>query len=141
MRRKRPCRICRRWFLPHARCGERQRVCSRAECQRERHRRGCAEWHERNRGYDREERLRGQLTKAEAPVEVVADPLEVRIDGLAARDAVGLEVAVFVEETAKVLMDWARDAVLSQARVIAEESGRQGGIGSRVEMASSGPAP
>ena len=71
----------------------------------------------------------------------MADPLEVRIDGLAARDAVGLEVAVFVEETAKVLVDWARDAVLSQARVIAKESGKHGEGCGRVEMASAGPEP
>ena len=35
MLRKRPCRICRRWFQPHARAGERQRVCSEAACQRD----------------------------------------------------------------------------------------------------------
>jgi hypothetical protein len=32
----------------------------------------------------------------------------------AARDAVGMEVAVIVEETGKVLVDWARDAVHAQ---------------------------
>ena len=31
--RKKPCRICRRWFQPDARVGERQRACGKPECQ------------------------------------------------------------------------------------------------------------
>jgi hypothetical protein len=41
MRRKRPCRICRRWFVPHPGAGDRQHVCSAVDCQRERHWRAC----------------------------------------------------------------------------------------------------
>ena len=43
--KKRPCRICRRWFLPDRRAGDRQKVCSGKECQRERHRRNCRIYH------------------------------------------------------------------------------------------------
>ena len=57
MARKRPCRICRCWFLPHPRAGPRQQVCSRPECQRERHRRACADWRRRNPDYDAEDRV------------------------------------------------------------------------------------
>ncbi len=131
MRRKRPCRICRRWFLPHPRSGDRQRVCSGEGCQRERHRQACADWHARNPDYDREGRLRRRLAKAEAPATAVSDPIGVRIDAPAARDAVGVEVFVFVEETAKVVVDWARDAVLAQARRIKGKSGKHGGVQGR----------
>lgn len=31
--RKRPCRFCRRWFLPNARLGDRQYACSEPSCQ------------------------------------------------------------------------------------------------------------
>jgi integrase len=41
--RKRPCKICRKWFLPDVRQAGRQKTCS-AGCRRELHRRSCAEW-------------------------------------------------------------------------------------------------
>ena len=62
--RKRPCKICRKWFLPNPRAGDRQRTCSEPACQRERHRRACSDWHRRNPDYDRESRLRARLVHA-----------------------------------------------------------------------------
>ena len=111
MPRKRPCRICRRWFASHPRAGERQRTCSSPDCQRERHRRACASWRRRHPDYDREDRLRRRLQVPEKAT--AAAPLR-RIDWSAARDAVGLQVAVVIEETGQVLQDWARDAVSAQ---------------------------
>ena len=61
MRRKRPCRVCRKWFLAHPRAGSRQKVCSSESCQRERHRRNCEDWRARHPDYDREARLRVRL--------------------------------------------------------------------------------
>lgn len=139
MRRRRPCRICRRWFEPHRHAGDRQRVCGRADCQRERHRRSCERWRWQNPDYDREERLRQKLQRAEQEDDgqrgqLVADPLPVRIDLSAARDAVGLEVFVFVEETAKVLTDWARDAVVAQGLGMTKESAKVPPAGARDAM-------
>lgn len=118
MARKRPCRVCGKWFEPHPRAGKRQRACGRDECGRERHRRACAAWHARHPDYDRERRLRERVhveRAGGAPLE--RDPLaEIAWDS--ARDAVGLEVAVIVEETGKVLALWARDAVHAQATEI-----------------------
>ena len=124
MRRKRPCRICRRWFLPHPRAGKRQRVCDQPECQRERHRRACVAWHEENPNYDREDRLRRRLAAdGGAPAAAQSDPMT-GVDWEAARDVVGLEAAVLIEESGKVLVNWARDAVVGQARGMKGESGR-----------------
>jgi hypothetical protein len=118
MARKRPCRVCRKWFAPHPRVGERQRTCGSDDCQRERHRRACAQWHEHHPDYDRESRLRERVRVEVARGEPLArDPMaEVAWD--AARDAVGMEAAVIVEETGKVLALWARDAVHAQAAEI-----------------------
>jgi len=115
MSRKRPCRICRKWFTPQRRAGDRQHACSDPCCQRERHRRACASWRRCHPDYDREDRLRRRLLKEveSPPGPLTADPLR-RIDWKAARDAVGLQVAVTIEETSKVLHFWARDAVRSQ---------------------------
>jgi hypothetical protein len=38
MFKKRPCRICRRWFMPNAKLKDRQKTCGDPQCQREWHR-------------------------------------------------------------------------------------------------------
>lgn len=122
MGHKRPCGVCRAWFEVNARAGKRQRVCGRAECQRERHRRACARWHTRNRGYDRERRLRERLLRDSGPGEPLNRDPTAQVIWSVARDAVGVEVAVIVEETAKVLWGWMRDAVRAQRHDIAWQS-------------------
>ena len=122
MVRKRPCAICGKWFLPNKRAVKRQRVCSREECQRERHRRACERWHKNNPGYDRERRLREKIERRErprnGPMGVIGiDPLG-KINWEAARDVVGVEVCVVIEKTGEVLKDWARDAVISEVHGI-----------------------
>ena len=135
MSSKRPCQICRKWFRRDPRVGRRHRTCGAASCQRERHRRACAAWHEGNPGYDREDRLRRRLrlrspplppptTSAATrplrpppsppPASAVSTPPMRQIDWLAARDAVGLEVSVVLEVVGQVLWDGVRDAVRSQ---------------------------
>ena len=49
--RKRPCRICRRWFLPNVRLKDRQRTCGASDCQRQWHKRQCAAWNRKNAEY------------------------------------------------------------------------------------------
>jgi hypothetical protein len=118
MARKRPCRVCGKWFEPHPRAGKRQRTCGGETCQRERHRRACAAWRARHPDYDRESRLRERLhVEAAAGAPLSRDPLA-ELAWEAARDAVGLEVAVIVEEMGKVLVLWARDAVNAQGTEI-----------------------
>lgn len=46
--RKRPCKICRRWFLPNVRHIDRQKTCG-AECRTELHRRQCEQLNQRNK--------------------------------------------------------------------------------------------
>lgn len=48
---KKPCRICRRWFRPDARVGERQRACGQPECQAARRQKTQADWRNRNPDY------------------------------------------------------------------------------------------
>lgn len=49
--RKRPCRICKRWFLPDPRVKDRQKTCGQPSCQREWHRKKCAKWYKDNPHY------------------------------------------------------------------------------------------
>ena len=135
-RKKRPCRLCRKWFLPNARAGARQRVCSGPECQRERHRRSCAEWHARNRDDEREERLRGRLlAEPDKPVVTPAlDPMA-QVHWGVARDAVGPEASVIVQVMGEVLTRWTRDAVRAQVAEITRQSPRHGRNRARDAMA------
>jgi hypothetical protein len=59
--RKRPCRICRRWFSPDPRLKDRQMTCGQEACKREWHRRKCAEWNKENSGLIKKERLAHRL--------------------------------------------------------------------------------
>src|SRR5437763_3478868 len=49
--RKRPCSICRRWFRPDPRVGNRQHACGQPECQTSRRRKTQANWRRRNADY------------------------------------------------------------------------------------------
>lgn len=142
MRRKRPCRVCRKWFEPHPRAGARQKVCGSPECQRERHRRACSAWHDRNPEYDRERRLRERIRLDPEPGAKRPAPNPLReVAWNQARDAVGLEVAVIVEETAEVLVSWTRDAVRPEALGIVDVSAKHGARAARDAIGPGGPSP
>lgn len=140
MVRKRPCRVCRRWFQPSPRAGDRQRVCSAAGCQRERHRRACEQWRERHPHYDREERVRRRVRPVQSEDRRPARDPVAEVAWEAARDVVGVEASVLIEETAKVLHLYVRDAVAGQATVITCESPRETRAGPRDGFADGGDA-
>ncbi len=61
-RGKRPCSICRKWFLPDVRQKGRQKTCSPA-CQNELHRRQCDAWNKRNKAYSKNNYLGLKIEK------------------------------------------------------------------------------
>jgi len=65
--RKRPCRICRRWFRPSAQVGARQRACGKPECQTARRQKTQTNWRNRNPGYAISWRIDQRATQPEAP--------------------------------------------------------------------------
>ncbi|MBC8434040.1 MAG: hypothetical protein H8D96_19190 [Desulfobacterales bacterium] len=62
--RKRPCRICRRWFLPNPRLKSRQMTCGDSCCKTEWHRKKCEEWNRRNPDYFKANYLQKKLEAA-----------------------------------------------------------------------------
>ena len=137
MYRKRPCRICRRWFVPHPRAGDRQHVCGAPECQHERHRRACQAWREREGEEERGHRLRQRVRSDPSDSEPGGGG--VRWDVV--RDAVGLEVAVILEELLRLVEDAVRDAAGQQVAGNRAESSRLVDDGRRDGMVLSGRAP
>lgn len=141
MARSRPCSVCTRIFTPHPKAGDRQKACSRPECQRERHRRNCADWHSRNPGYDRERRLRERLEVAKqsqrgpalAHNPIAALPWDV------VRDAVGPEVQVLLEAMGQLLVQWARDVVLQELVALHDKLGGIEAVAARDAFGSRDP--
>ena len=62
--RKRPCRICRRWFMPNPRRKDRQKTCGNHQCQREWHRKMCEKWNRENADYFRTNYLQKKIEAA-----------------------------------------------------------------------------
>ena len=58
--RKRPCSICRKWFLPDVRQVGRQKTCSPG-CSGELHRKSCAKWNGKNKAYFKSNYLHNKL--------------------------------------------------------------------------------
>jgi len=69
--RKRPCRVCGKWFMPNPRLGGRQKTCGADACKQQWHTAKCAEWNSQNRAYFKEIYLRSRL---EPPGNDTADP-------------------------------------------------------------------
>src|ERR1022692_4536013 len=72
--RKRPCRICRRWFRPGPRAGDRQRACDAPECQAARRQKTQARWRKRNPGYAVAWRIDRRATQVPQPPEPLRLP-------------------------------------------------------------------
>ncbi|MBT4264198.1 MAG: hypothetical protein HOD85_08310 [Deltaproteobacteria bacterium] len=70
--KKKPCAICRRWFLPQAKVKQRAKTCGNRQCQKEWHRRQCRKWNRKNKAYFRSNYLSKKLEDAnglDPPVE------------------------------------------------------------------------
>ena len=67
--KKRPCRICRKFFRPKARVGDRQMTCGRGACRSEWRKRKNKEAYRTGRAYHRGHALRDKLTSEEGQPE------------------------------------------------------------------------
>ena len=64
---KRPCRICRKWFTPDPRLGDRQKTCGKERCKRKWHAKKCDEWNKKNRSYFQAIYLDSKLESSKTP--------------------------------------------------------------------------
>jgi len=128
--RKRPCRICRRWFSPDPRLKDRQMTCGEQACKREWHRRKCAEWNRENSEVLKRERLAHKLkaVAAEARQAKVTDDAH---PGLApprnaprtellspfAQEVIAAQVAVIIEYLLRQLLKRAQEVTRRQVTV------------------------
>lgn len=93
--KKRPCRICRRWFAPNPKLKDRQKTCGDAQCKRQWHKKKCSEWNKKNTDYFKTNYLQSKLDVA-SPSEKASKILPVK-----SRLKSGLPLA-FVQEVIEV---------------------------------------
>jgi hypothetical protein len=106
---KRPCRICRRWFIPHPRVEDRQMTCGDPRCKREWHRKKCADWNRKNAEYFRSNYLQKKLdTLNQAKGSARFFPVKSRFrSGLPqekVQEVIGIEPLVIIEYLVQLLL-------------------------------------
>jgi hypothetical protein len=105
--KKRPCRICRRWFQPNARVKDRQMTCGDPVCKREWHRRKCQQWNRANRDYFRANYLQKKLDAAQGDNASKARPKSLSPTGLPlgfVQEVIGVQHLIIIEYMAQLLM-------------------------------------
>ena len=109
--RKKPCRICRRWFDPDARVGERQRACDRPECQTARRQKTQAHWRKRNPDYPIAWRLDRRAAQIPPPEPLrFRSPLNQLPWGFA-KDQFGAQGADFIAVTSALILRGVKDEI------------------------------
>src|SRR6266542_291601 len=110
--RKRPCSICRRWFRPNPRVGNRQHSCGKPQCQTARRQKTQARWRRRNAGYAIAYRL--DQRKAQAPPSPEPLRLPAPLDQLpwdVAKDQFGPQGADFIGLMGALIVRAAKDQI------------------------------
>lgn len=113
--RKRPCSICRRWFRPDPRVGDRQHACRRPECQAARRKKTQARWRARNPDYAAGHRLLQRRAREQPPEPLrLPAPLE-RLPWDLAKDQFGAQGADFLGLMGTLVVRSAKDQIRPHA--------------------------
>jgi hypothetical protein len=118
--RKRPCRICGRWFTPHPRLKDRQRTCGDTLCKREWHRKQCARWNKRNAHYFKANYLQKKFDAAQ--------PCKSRFkSGLPlpyVQEVIGTQQLIIIEYLTQLVLRRFQDLFRGKALVITGQTGQ-----------------
>jgi hypothetical protein len=129
--KKHPCRICRKWFMPHPRVGDRQKTCGDHECMRKWHARKCAEWNRKNRNCAQENHLSNRLALAavekedakgissaaatpKSPVSASRPAAFPRLPRSLIQEVIGVQHFVIIEYVARQLFRSVQEVIKSQ---------------------------
>jgi len=122
--KKRPCRICRRWFQPNPKLKDRQMTCGDPECRRAWHRKTCQEWNRKNRDYFRANYLQKKLAAAQSEESSKSStresPKRLSKSGLPlqlVQEVIGLQHFVIIEYLAQLLIRRFQEVLSSQVLV------------------------
>ena len=108
--RKKPCTICRRWFRPNPRIGNRQRACGKSECQTSRRRKTQASWRQRNPDYATAYRIQQRAARTDPSSEPLRMPSPLNhLPWDLAKDQFGAQGADFIAVLGTLLLHTAKD--------------------------------
>lgn len=135
--RKRPCRVCGKWFCPNPRLGDRQKTCGADECQRQWHTAKCAEWNRQNRSYFKENYLKSRIQSASdhaagSPPSPSSSrtntparsPSPLHLPREAVQEVMGTQRLVIIEYIVRVLLRGVQEVISAQLPEIPKESRR-----------------
>ena len=112
--KKRPCRVCRRWFMPDARLKDRQMTCGSPQCKRQWHSRKCAQWYKDNRDYFRANYLQKKLDAAVSDVQG-PKPLRSKLPLEAVQEVIGIQQLIIIEYFGAHLLRRFQEVIRMQA--------------------------
>lgn len=112
--KKRPCRVCGRWFMPDARLKDRQMTCGSPECKRQWHRRKCARWYKDNREYFRANYLQKKLDAAVSDAQG-PKPLRSKLPLEAVQEVIGIQQLIIIEYFGAHLLRRFQEVIRMQA--------------------------
>jgi hypothetical protein len=128
--KKRPCRICRRWFTPNPRLKDRQKTCGDARCKREWHRKKCEGWNKKNTDYFKSNYLQKKLNAAsqsETPSKIL--PVKSRFKSglplLFVQEVIDIQHLIIIEYLAQLLSRRFQEVIRRQSVVNTEEIRQQ----------------
>ena len=127
--RKRPCKICRRWFLPDVRHKDRQNTCGNPECRKEWHRKQCETWNKKNSSYFKSDYLAKKLAQIKDPPPdpnnlpvknapkafIPPSRIELHLPRDVIKDAIGAKQLVIIEYIAQLILRKSQEAIRSQS--------------------------
>jgi len=134
--RKKPCRICRRWFRPDVRVGERQRACGEPDCQQARRRKTQASWRARNPGYATAYRI-DQRNREPAAEPLRTPPPLSQLPWDLAKDQIGSQGSDFIGVLGALILRAAKDQFKAY---LLDSTSLSGALPATPEKTRSGPA-
>ena len=111
--RKRPCSICRRWFRPDSRVGERQHACRQPQCQAARRKKTQAHWRAKNPDYGAAYRIQQRHAQEQPPEALRLPPPLSQLPWDLAKDEFGPKGADFIGVMGALLVCSAKDQLRS----------------------------
>jgi len=132
--KRRPCRICRRWFTPNPRLKDRQKTCGDAKCKREWHRKKCAEWNKKNSDYFKTNYLQKKLNAA-ATSETSSQILPVKsrfksgLPLLFVQEVIDIQHLIIIEYLAQLLLRRFQEVLRGQVVVNTRQIRQQSPLG------------
>ncbi len=128
--KRRPCRICRRWFTPNPRLKDRQKTCGNTKCKREWHKKKCSEWNKENPDYFKANYLQKKLNAA-SPTESPSNifPVKSRFKSglplLFVQEVIDIQHLVIIEYLAQLLFKRFQEVLREQDAENAKETRQQ----------------